>query len=362
MPYNRNRVPDSPTTPGMLPPATELHDSDFVILIQPVNNPGQKTRTTTLSELAGYIAGGGVSSITFTGENGYTATASGEGFNYHKDATQEDQAARDFGIDDDGIHAVIATSGYTKRFEANGNSVLFSKTTSGLVDKVEIFENYIQISHQTRNGANVITHTSRIAWDHMRTPEVRVMQDENNYIPISWDSTNNEFVIWQMANSGTVAVPKLHVHGTLLVEKDTTINADLGVNKTLHVTQGSTFDGMAEFNDYVISKKGLDSKGKSVFERINAGSSKSYFEANANTDIDTLLSGTTIEVSKGDIVFVRNTSGGSDITVSVGTYDSNLNYVTTLNAYCSMAFIRTGVTTGNGVKWSPLGNATVTLS
>ena len=362
MPYNRNRVPDSPMTPGMLPPATELHDSDFVIVIQPVNEPGHKTRTTTLSQLAGYIAGGGVSSITFTGENGYTATASGEGFNYHKDATVEDQATRDFGIDDDGIHAVLATSGYTKRFEANGNSVLFSKTTSGLVDKVEIFENYIQISHQIRNGANVITHTSRIAWDHMRTPEVRVMQDENNYIPIKWDSANNEFVIWQRANSGTVAVPKLHVYGTLLVEKDTTINADLSVNKTLHVAQSSTFDGIAEFNDYIISKKGLDSSGKTALQRLNLGSNKSFFEVSENTDIDTLLSGTTIEVSKGDIVVVRNTSGGSDITLSVGTYDVNQNYVTTLNAYCSMAFIRTGVTTGNGVKWSPLGNAVVTLS
>jgi hypothetical protein len=132
------------------------------------------------------------------------------------------------------------------------------------------------------------------------------------------------------------------------------------VEKALHVTLGSTFGGMAEFSDYIISKKGLDAKGKSVFERINAGSSKSYFEADANADIDTLLSGTTIEVSKGDVVVVRNTSGGSDITVSVGTYDSTLNYVTTLKAYCSMAFIRTGVTTGNGVKWSPLCNSEVT--
>ena len=190
--------------------------------------------------------------------------------------------------------------------------------------------------------------------------ELKIVQDASHDITIKWDSDNNEFVIWERANSGTVAVPKLHVHGTLLVEKDTTVNADLGVDKALHVTLGSTFGGMAEFSDYIISKKGLDAKGKSVFERINAGSSKSYFEADAHTDIDTLLSGTTIEVSKGDVVVVRNTSGGSDIKVSVGTYDSTLNYVTTLKAYCSMAFIRTGVTTGNGVKWSPLCNSEVT--
>ena len=362
MPYPPRQIPDAPVPISMIPQAETLSGTDIVVIVQPLNAPGQKVRTMTLSQLASFIAAGELGEIVFVNVNGFRSTVGKNGYSYHHDADQSYNANLDYAIDSNGIHAVLATSGYTKRFEANGNSVLFSKTTSGLVDKVEIFENYIQISHQTRNGANVITHTSRIAWDHMRTPEVRVMQDENNYIPMKWDSANNEFVIWQRANSGTVAVPKLHVYGTLFVEKDTTIDADLNVNKTLHVTQSSTFDGQAEFNDYIISKKGLDSKGKSVFERINAGSSKSYFEADANTDIDTLLSGTTIEVSKGDIVFVRNTSGGSDITVSVGTYDSNQNYVTTLNAYCSMAFIRTGVTTGNGVKWSPLGNATVTLS
>jgi len=362
MPYPPRQIPDAPLPISMIPQAETLSGTDIVVIVQPLNAPGQKVRTMTLSQLASFIAAGELGEIVFVNVNGFRSTVGKNGYSYHHDADQSYNANIDYAIDRNGIHAVLDTSGYTKRFEANGNSVLFSKTASGLVDKVEIFENYIQISHQTRNGANVITHTSRIAWDHMRTPEVRVMQDENNYIPISWDSTNNEFVIWQRANSGTVAVPKLHVYGTLFVEKDTTINADLSVNKTLHVTQSSTFDGIAEFNDYIISKKGLDSRGKTALQRLNLGSNKSFFEVSENTDIDTLLSGTTIEVSKGDIVVVRNTSGGSDITLSVGTYDVNQNYVTTLNAYCSMAFIRTGVTTGNGVKWSPLGNAVVTLS
>ena len=299
--------------------------------------------------------------------NGFTSTVGNNGYSYHHDADQSYNAALDYAIDSNGIHVNLAASGYTKRFEANGNSVLFSKTTSGLVDKVEIFENYIQISHQTRNGANINTYTSRIAWDHMRTPEVRVMQDENNYIPISWDSTNNEFVIWQRANSGTVAVPKLHVYGTLLVEKNTTIDADLGVNKTLHVTLGSTFDGMAEFKDYVISKKGLDSKGKSVFERINAGSSKSYFEAVGDVNINTALANTTIPVSKGDIVTILNTTGNS-ITITMGSREGSggLEYkYTELNSLCAMQFICvlhqvTQSATYN--EWAPLGNATVTWS
>ena len=275
MPYPPRQIPDAPVPISMIPQAETLQGTDIVVVVQPLNAPGQKVRTMTLSQLASFIAAGELGEIVFVNVNGFRSTVGKNGYSYHHDADQSYNANLDYAIDSNGIHAVLATSGYTKRFEANGNSVLFSKTASGLVDKVEIFENYIQISHQTRNGANVITHTSRIAWDHMRTPEVRVMQDENNYIPISWDSTNNEFVIWQRANSGTVAVPKLHVYGTLLVEKDTTIDADLFVNKTLHVMQGSTFGDMAEFNGYVISKRGLDSRGTSVFERINAGSSKS---------------------------------------------------------------------------------------
>lgn len=354
MPYPPRQIPDAPISASMFPRAATLTDNDIVVIVQPLNEPGQKTRTMTLSQLAAFIAAGELGEIVFVNVNGFRSTVGKNGYSYHHDADQSYNANIDYAIDSNGIHAVLATSVYTKRFEANGNSVLFSKTTNGLVDKVEIFENYIQISHQTRNGANVITHTSRIAWDHMRTPEVRVMQDENNYIPIKWDSANNEFVIWQRANSGTVAVPKLHVHGTLLVEKDTTINADLGVNKTLHVTQGSTFDGMAEFNDYVISKKGLDSKGKSVFERLNAGSSKSYFEVDEDANINTLLSNTTIPVSKGDVVTLRNNSN-TDIEVVMG-----LRKVT-LNAFCAMQFICHG-TDGTNTQWAPLGNATVTLA
>ena len=366
MPYNR-QIPDSPIPGSMFPRAETLTDNDIVVIIQPLNAPGQKTRTMTLSQLAGFIAGGELGEIVFVNVNGFTSTVGNNGYSYHHDADQSYNADLDYAIDSNGIHVNLAASGYTKRFEANGNSVLFSKTTSGLVDKVEIFENYIQISHQTRNGANVITHTSRIALDHMRTPEVRVMQDENNYIPIKWDSANNEFVIWQRANSGTVAVPKLHVHGTLLVEKDTTIDADLAVNKTLHVTQSSTFDGNAEFNNYVISKKGLDSKGKSVFERINAGSSKSYFEAVGDVNINTALANTTIPISNGDIVTILNTTGNS-ITITMGSREGSggLEYKhTTLNSLCAMQFIcvlHQVTQSATYIEWAPLGNSTVTWS
>lgn len=266
MPYPPRQIPDAPLPISMIPQAETLSGTDIVVIVQPLNAPGQKVRTMTLSQLASFIAAGELGEIVFVNVNGFRSTVGKNGYSYHHDADQSYNANLDYAIDSNGIHAVLATSGYTKRFEANGNSVLFSKTTSGLVDKVEIFENYIQISHQTRNGANVITHTSRIAWDHMRTPEVRVMQDENNYIPISWDSTNNEFVIWQRANSGKVAVPKLHVYGTLEVEKDTTIRADVSITKTLTVVGRADFDGNYTVIKNLFATEYTELKGVSKLE------------------------------------------------------------------------------------------------
>ena len=369
MPYPPGQIPDAPLSMSMATPAETLTGNDIVVIVQPLNAPGQKTRSMTLSQLAAFIAGGELGEIVFVNVNGFRSTVGKNGYSYHHDADQSYNENLDYAIDRNGIHAVLATSDYTtKRFEANGNSVQFSKSVYGLVDKVEIFENYIQISHQERvNGTTINTHTSRIAWDHMRTPEVRVMQDENNYIPISWNSEKNEFVIWQRENDGTVAVPKLNVYGTMRVKKDSVIDADLAVNKTLTVTLSSTFWGMAVFNDNIISRKGLDARGKSVFERLNVGSSKSFFEVDEDVYINTLLASTTIPVSEGDIVTVLNTSDSS-VTVTMGTRvgSGGAEYKnTTLNSLCAMQFICvlhqvTQSATYN--EWAPLGNVTVTWS
>ena len=367
MPYPPRQLPDAPIPMSMIPQAETLTDNDIVTIFQPLNAPGQKCRSMTLSQLASFIASGELGEIVFVNVNGFTSTVGKNGYSYHHDADQSYNANLDYAIDSNGIHAVLATSGYTKRFEANGNSVLFSKTASGLVDKVEIFENYIQISHQTRNGANVITHTSRIAWDHMRTPEVRVMQDENNYIPISWDSTNNEFVIWQRANSGTVAVPKLHVYGTLRVEKDTTIDADVVVTKSMTVAGRTELNGNFTVikNLYATNYAELHSKTK--VDRINATSNKSYFDVSSDASINTLVSNSGITAAVGDIVVLHN-SGVSNITVTLGARVGSGGTETktvTLNANCAMAFVCNLYQTNQGatyVQWAPLGNETVTWS
>lgn len=342
MPYNSNHVPDTPMTPGMLPRAITLHDSDFVILIQPVNDPGQKMRNATLSQLAGYIAGGGVSSITFTGENGYTATASGDGFNYHKDATQEDLAARDFGIDDDGMHATVTTSNYTKKFEVLADGVRYSKTAGGLTNKVEIFEDYVLITHQVQNGANVETHTSRVGWDSVRTPLLNVMKDENNLIPISWDVTNSELVIWQRANSGKVAVPKLHVYGTLDVEKDTHIDADVVITKTLTVGGRADFNGNFTVIKNLYAAEYADLKGVSNVE-MNMSDTRAVIKCSVSAN-PTLPSNAPV----GARILVCNDTDNSN-TVLAGTH------VFTVSAQTAHEFIRID-NEGYDKDWLPISN------
>lgn len=318
MPYPPRQIPDAPVPMSMVPQAETLSGNDIVVIVQPLNAPGQKTRSMTLSQLASFIAAGELGEIVFVNINGFRSTVGNNGYSYHHDADKSYNANLDYAIDSNGIHAVLDTSGYTKRFEANGNSVLFSKTASGLVDKVEIFENYIQISHQTRNGANVIkTHTSRIAWDHMRTPEVRVMQDENNYIPISWDSTNNEFVIWQRANSGTVAVPKLHVYGTLRVEKDTTIDADVNITKTLTVVGRADLNGNFTVIKNLFATEHTELKGIS---KLEMGMDSGAIIKCSSTPNPTLPN----DAAVGTRIIVLNDTE-SNQTVTFGLYTLTLN-------------------------------------
>lgn len=232
-----------------------------------------------------------------------------------------------------------------------------------LLDKLELLAanangtDKLYVVHGTGSGRDTyMTLSELMAYfnSNEKFTELKLVKDANNDITIKWDSVNNEFVIWERANTGTVAVPKLHVHGTLIVEKDTTVDADLGVTKNLSVTQGSTFGGIAEFNNYIISKLGLDAKGKSVFERINYGSSKSYFVVDSDTDIRALLNGNSIQASIGDIVVIRNVNASlSDISVTLGPL-----YKTTINKLCAMAFICHFVD-NNGSDWTPLGNASV---
>ena len=356
MPYPPRQTPDAPVPCSMVPAASTLHGTDLVVIVQTVNDPGQKTRTMTLSQLASFIGGGGLDSITFVGAGGYTTTVDGNGIKYHKDATTNDQTIRDYAIDADGAHVSVTTPNYTKKFETDGTKAVVTKTQSGLVDKVEVFDNYIQITHQTRVGNQVVTQTSKFGWDELKARYLRVMKDENNAIPLYWDNDNNEFVIWDRTNSNKVGLPKVHVHGTLEVEKDATIRADVNITKTITVAGRADFNGNFTVAKHLYATDYAETYCRLKVARLNVRNAKSYFTVSSNTNINTLIAGVSeqIAVTEGDIVTLRNESN-TDIEVVMG-----LRKVT-LNAFCAMQFICHGVD-GANVQWTPLGNTTVTLT
>ncbi len=51
MPYPPRQIPNAPIPGSMFPRAATLTDNDIVVIVQPLNEPGQKTRTMTLSYL-----------------------------------------------------------------------------------------------------------------------------------------------------------------------------------------------------------------------------------------------------------------------------------------------------------------------
>ena len=356
MPYPPRQIPDAPVPCSMVPAALTLHGTDLVVIVQTVNNPGEKTRTMMLSQLASFIGGGGLDSITIVGAGGYVTTVDGNGVKYHKDATTSDQAIRDYAIDTNGAHVSVTTPNYTKKFETDGTKAVVTKTQQGLVDKVEIFDNYIQITHQTRVNNQVVTQTSKFGWDELKARILRVMIDENNAIPLYWDNDNTELVIWDRTNNNKVGLPKAHVHGTLEVEKDATIRADVNITKTLTVGGRADFNGNFTVIKNLYATDYAETYCRLKVARLNVRNAKSYFTVSSNTNINTLIAGVSeqIAVTEGDIVTLRNESN-TDIEVVMG-----LRKVT-LNAFCAMQFICHG-TDGTNTQWSPLGNATVTLA
>lgn len=183
--------------------------------------------------------------------------------------------------------------------------------------------------------------------------ELKLVKDSEHDISIKWDETNGEFVIWERANNGTVAVPKLHVHGALRVEKDTTLDGNVTMTKTLDVTDTLTANGAS------ILKGGLESKARAKFERINVGNAKCFFEISADSNINTLLSNSGIATQEGDIVTLYNNSVAYH-TVTLGQRTGLGTMTTTIDALCAMSFIC--VYADQTYEWAPIGNTTVTCA
>lgn len=201
--------------------------------------------------------------------------------------------------------------------------------------------------------------------------ELKLVKDSENDISIKWDSTHSEFVIWERTNTDghVVAVPKLHVHGTLEVEKDVTLKSDVYITKTLTVDLQTTLHQLVLMNNGAVVKNGLDSRGRAKFERPNINSDKCSFTVSTDSDINLLLQNSGIDPIAGDIVTIYNeryNESNNDVTITIGYrqgYGGDEYKTMSISSLCAMSFIcRLHQVTplATYYDWAPLGNTAVT--
>lgn len=268
MPQNYDRtIPDAPLPISMLPRANALTLQDLLLLTQPGNPQGQRSKALSLQLLAQFLGNMHFDSIVLQGSNGKSLTLTGNGTTFTKPhGSQSDQ--RDYTIteNDDGITLQVTGPNGTQKILIGYTTLEISSTATGLTQKITLGQNGLTISNQTRVNGEVVTQTSKFGWDELRARILGVMIDENNVIPLYWDNTNAEFVVWDRTNNNKVGLPKVHVHGTLEVEKDTTIRADVSITKTLTVVGRADFDGNYTVIKNLFATEYTELKGVSKLE------------------------------------------------------------------------------------------------
>ncbi len=108
---------------------------------------------------------------------------------------------------------------------------------------------------------------------------------------------------------------------------------------------------------------GMQANNRSSFERINMGSSKSYFHYpdNSSVNINTLLENSSIEVAAGDVITIKcDPVNGTGLQVLFAVSGSMTGHVL-ISSYCAMQFICTSIGSSESC-WAPLCNTSVSVS
>lgn len=245
--YQPTVIPEAPLPISMLPRAEQLTLQDLLLLTQPGNPQGQRTKALTLQLLAQFLGNMHFDSIVLQGSNGKSLTLNGDGTTLLvPHTTQSDQ--RDYSITEnaDGITLQVTGPNGTQKVVLGYTTSEISSTANGLTQKLTLGQNGITISNQTRVEGQVVTTEKQISRDHIDTQELEFFN--TNFPKQGWklgiannpDANMKELVL-QFA--GTEAAQRFVVRADVLFtqhaqfEKDVTINADLfiGGTKTLNV-------------------------------------------------------------------------------------------------------------------------------
>lgn len=248
MPQNYERtIPDAPLPISMLPRAEQLTLQDLLLLTQPGNPQGQRSKALSLQMLAQFLGNMNFDSIVLQGSNGKSLTLTGDGTTFTKPhVSQGDQ--RDYTIveGDDGITLQVTGPNGTQKILIGYTTLEISSTATGLTQKITLGQNGLIISNQTRVNGEVVTTEREISKDHIDVEELKFFSSDfpkqawTLGIAKSPDANMKELVL-QFAGSETaqrfVIRPDVLFAQHTQFEKDVTINADLFVTgtKTLNV-------------------------------------------------------------------------------------------------------------------------------
>ena len=257
MPENYDIIPKAPVAPSMLPRATALTLEDILVLTQPGNPIGQKSRSLTLAVLAAFLGDKHFSSIVLEGTGGKALTLSGDGVTYVIPPESGETDQFEFEVSDD-KNVTIKMSGPdgVRVVTLTPTSVEVKNTQAGLEHKTTIGNTGITVLSQSREGANIVETTSELTYGSLKSQLLKIKDgDQGDYDwDIKVDLTQNAptwgGVIFGPHNnplgaSVALHIPGLHVWKQATFEKDVSILADVTITKTLTLTLGATFNADA---------------------------------------------------------------------------------------------------------------------
>lgn len=254
--YQPNVIPEAPLPISMLPRADQLTLQDLLLLTQPNNPQGQRTKALTLQLLAQFLGNMNFDSITLSGPNSQSLVLTGEGITYSKPhTTQVDQ--RDYSITEnsEGITLQVTGPNGTQKVVLGYRNLEVSSTVSGLTQKINLSPTGIVVSHQERVNNEIVTSTSEMSYNLFKTKTLELLGTSEG--DFNWDvsvdinpnsSTYGGLIVGNLGSSVAVHVPQLHVWKQATFEKDVSVKADMIIEKTLTVALGSTFNGSVNLN------------------------------------------------------------------------------------------------------------------
>lgn len=214
MPYI-HKIPDSPIAPSMLPrvAAADLTSQDILILTQPGNNPGQKTKAVTLSQIADFLQLGNFSEITLNGSNGKKLVLNGNGITYTKPPTPGNLDQYEITANDNGVQIAIHGTQGNRLVKVATDEISISKILNGLESKVALSENGFSVSSQTREGGEVVTRASTFNSEEINVKRINGKNtgSTGNYLALGNTTVNGDLDVKDNAYIG---------NGLFKVDKD----------------------------------------------------------------------------------------------------------------------------------------------